>query len=53
MARNVCDESNNDSQWNNLVQLFTHAIDGINGVLDNQDTLEIFSHVSSGGSMAF
>ena len=49
----VCDESNNDSQWNNLVQLFTHAIDGINGALDNQDTLEIISHVSSGGNWFF
>ena len=49
----VCDESNNDSQWNKLGQLFAHAIDGINGALDNQDTLEIISHVSSGGNWFF
>ena len=49
----VCDESNNDSQWNKLGQLFAHAIDGINGALDNQDTLEIISHVSSGDNWFF
>ena len=49
----VCDEFNNDSQWNKLGQLFAHAIDGINDALDNQDTLEIISHVSSGGNWFF
>ena len=50
---NVCDENNNDSQWNKLGALFTHAIDGVKGALDNQDTLEIISHVSSGGNWFF
>ena len=49
----VCDESNNDSQWNKLRELFMHAIEGVNSALDNQDTLEIISHVSSGGNWFF
>ena len=49
----VCDESNNDSQWDKLGALFTHAIIGVNSALDNQDTLEIISHVSSGGNWFF
>ena len=49
----VCDESNNDSQWNKLGALFMHAIDGVNSALDTQDTLEIISHVSSGGNWFF
>lgn len=49
----VCDESNNDSQWNKLGALFMHAIDGVNSAIDNQDTLEIISHVSSGGNWFF
>ena len=49
----VCDESNNDYQWNKLGELFMHAIEGVNSALDNQDTLEIISHVSSGGNWFF
>ena len=49
----VCDESNNDSQWNKLRELFIHAIEGVNSALDAQDTLEIISHVSSGGNWFF
>ena len=49
----VCDESNNDSQWNKLRELFMHAIEGINSALDTQDTLKIISHVSSGGNWFF
>ena len=49
----VCDESNNDSQWDKLGALFTHAISGVNSALDNQDTLEIISHVSNGGNWFF
>ena len=49
----VCDESNNDSQWNKLRDLFMHAIEGINSALDTQDTLKIISHVSSGGNWFF
>ena len=49
----VCDESNNDSQWNKLRELFMHAIEGVNSALDNQDTLEIISHVSNGGNWFF
>ena len=49
----VCDESNNDSQWNKLRELFMHAIEGVNSALDAQDTLEIISHVSSGGNWFF
>ena len=49
----VCDESNNDSQWNKLGALFMHAIDGVNSALDTQDTLEFISHVSSGGNWFF
>jgi len=49
----VCDESNNDSQWNKLRELFMHAIEGVNSALDNQDTIEIISHVSSGGNWFF
>ena len=49
----VCNESNNDSQWNKLGALFAHAINGINSALDNQDTIVIISHVSSGGNWFF
>ena len=49
----VCDESNNNSQWNKLGALFMHAIEGVNSALDIQDTLEIISHVSSGGNWFF
>ena len=49
----VCDESNNDYQWNKLRELFMHAIEGVNSALDTQDTLEIISHVSSGGNWFF
>ena len=49
----VCDESNNDSQWNKLRDLFMHAIEGINSALYTQDTLKIISHVSSGGNWFF
>jgi len=49
----VCDESNNDSQWNKLGTLFMHAIDGVNSAIDTQDTLAIISHVSSGGNWFF
>ena len=49
----VCDESNNDYQWNKLRDLFMHAIEGINSALDTQDTLKIISHVSSGGNWFF
>ena len=49
----VCNESDNDAQWNNLRELFMHAIEGINSALDIQDTLKIISHVSSGGSWFF
>ena len=49
----VCDESNNDSQWNKLRELFMHAIEGVNSALDTQDTLEIISHISSGGNWFF
>jgi arabinogalactan endo-1,4-beta-galactosidase len=49
----VCDEFNNDSQWNKLGALFMHAIDGVNSALDTQDTLEFISHVSSGGNWFF
>ncbi len=49
----VCGESNNDIQWNKLRNLFMHAIEGINGALDIEDTLKIISHVSSGGNWFF
>ena len=49
----VCDESNNDSQWNKLRELFIHAIEGVNRALGTQDTLKIISHVSSGGDWFF
>ena len=49
----VCNEFNNDSQWNKLGALFAHAINGINSALDNQDTIVIISHVSSGGNWFF
>ena len=49
----VCDESNNDSQWYKLGTLFMHAINGVKSAIDNQDTLEIISHVSSGGNWFF
>ena len=49
----VCDESNNDSQWNKLGALFMHAIDGVNSALDTQDTIKIISHVSSEGNWFF
>ena len=49
----VCDESNNNSQWNKLGELFLHAIKGVKSALDNQDTLGIISHVSSGGNWFF
>lgn len=49
----VCDESDNDSQWNKLRELFVHAIEGVNSALDNQDSLKIISHVSSGGEWFF
>jgi arabinogalactan endo-1,4-beta-galactosidase len=49
----VCNESDNDTQWENLRALFTHAIEGIHSVLDINDTLKIISHVSSGGSWFF
>ena len=49
----VCDESNNDSQWNKLRELFIHAIEGVNSALDSQDTLKIISHVSIGGDWFF
>ena len=49
----VCDESNNDYQWNKLRDLFMHAIEGVNSALDTQDTLKIISHVSSGGNWFF
>ena len=49
----VCDEFNNDTQWNKLGALFMHAIDGVNSALDAQDTIEIISHVSNGGNWFF
>ena len=49
----VCDESNNDTQWNKLGALFMHAIDGVNSALDAQDTIGIISHVSNGGNWFF
>ena len=49
----VCDESNNDSQWYKLGTLFMHAINGVKSAIDTQDTLEIISHVSSGGNWFF
>ena len=49
----VCDESNNNYQWNKLRELFIHAIEGVNSVLDTEDTLKIISHVSSGGNWFF
>ena len=49
----VCDESNNESQWNKLRELFVHAIEGVYSALDNEDTIEIISHVSSGGNWFF
>ena len=49
----VCDESNNDPQWNKLGALFMHAIDGVNSALDAQDTIGIISHVSNGGNWFF
>lgn len=49
----VCDESNNDIQWEKLSDLFKHAIDGVKSVLDSEDTLGIISHVSSGGNWFF
>ena len=49
----VCDEFNNDTQWNKLGALFMHAIDGVNGALDAQDTIGIISHVSNGGNWFF
>ena len=49
----VCDEFNNDTQWNKLGALFMHAIDGVNSALDAQDTIEIISHLSNGGNWFF
>ena len=49
----ICNESNNDSQWSKLRELFIHAIEGVNSALDTQDTLEIIAHVSSGGNWFF
>ena len=49
----VCDESNNGSQWYKLGTLFMHAINGVKSALDTQDTLEVISHVSSGGNWFF
>ena len=49
----VCDEFNNDTQWNKLGALFMHAIDGVNSALDAQDTIGIISHVSNGGNWFF
>ena len=49
----VCDESNNDSQWYKLGTLFMHAINGVKSAIETQDTLEIISHVSSGGNWFF
>ena len=49
----ICDESDNDSQWSKLRTLFVHAIEGVNSALDTQDTIEIISHVSSGGNWFF
>ena len=49
----VCDESDNDIQWDNLRALFTNAIEGINSEIDSDDTLRIISHVSSGGTWFF
>tara|TARA_Y100000590_G_scaffold138997_1_gene159232 strand:- start:2086 stop:3450 length:1365 start_codon:yes stop_codon:yes gene_type:complete len=49
----VCGESDNDVQWNKLRDLFIHAIEGVNGALDIEDTLKIISHVSSGGNWFF
>jgi arabinogalactan endo-1,4-beta-galactosidase len=49
----VCDESDNEFQWNKLRSLFMHAIEGVNSAIDTQDTLEIISHVSSGGNWFF
>jgi len=49
----VCDESDNESQWNKLRELFVHAIEGVYSALDNEDTIEIISHVSSGGNWFF
>ena len=49
----VCNESNNDSQWDKLGALFMHAIEGVNSALDTEDTIEIISHVSSGGNWFF
>ena len=49
----ICEESNNEFQWDNLRALFFHAIEGINSALDVDDTLKIISHVSSGGTWFF
>ena len=49
----ICNESDNDSQWSKLRELFIHAIEGVNSALDTQDTLEIIAHVSSGGNWFF
>ena len=49
----VCDESDNEFQWNKLRSLFMHAIEGVNSALDTQDTIELISHVSSGGNWFF
>ena len=49
----VCGESDNDIQWNKLRDLFVHAIDGVNSAIGIEDTLDIISHVSSGGNWFF
>ena len=49
----VCNEFNNDQQWNKLGTLFMHAMEGVNSALDINDSLKFISHVSSGGSWFF
>ncbi len=49
----VCGESDNDTQWGNLRELFASAIEGVNSALNTDDTLKIISHVSNGGNWFF
>ena len=49
----VCDESNTDTQWQNLGILFNHAISGIQEAIDETNTVWTIGHLSSGGIWFF
>ena len=49
----VCNESNNESQWEKLGTLYTHALSGLNDALDETDTVLTIGHLSQGGLWYF